>query len=378
MQHLPAETPVLLDAAERTGADLVLGERRFRREDMPASRYHANRIGSRVSWFVGAPVEDTQCGFRVFKVEALRRLPLRARGYEIETEMLVKVRRRGGRRDRVPVTAVYGGAAASCVRSAIRPAPVSWRCTISSLNRSDLRRKGPLAPFNRGTAAVDAARAEQRRYLQRDRAGVRACRAPCPTRSATSAPGSRGALMPQRAPRRRRQPARAVFPAEPERALSGGALRRCGPTRATAIDFLRARVAGRRERAALFVASQTAVAILRPICAAAGRGAILVTGHYGNWEVGSSPDHAARPAAVHHRRDGRGEPRGQPARARFATQLGVDTIEVRQSLDTALQIGAPGGEPDGRDADGPPPRTRSRAGDAARTRPASGSCARPR
>ena len=29
MQHLPHEAPVLLDAAEQTGADLVLGERTF-------------------------------------------------------------------------------------------------------------------------------------------------------------------------------------------------------------------------------------------------------------------------------------------------------------------------------------------------------------
>ena len=64
---------------QRTGADVVIGERQFRREEMPASRYHANRIGSRaLSWFVGVPVRDTQCGFRVFRVEALRDLPLRA------------------------------------------------------------------------------------------------------------------------------------------------------------------------------------------------------------------------------------------------------------------------------------------------------------
>ena len=56
-----------------------IGERQFSRDEMPASRYHANRIGSRaLSWFVGAPVRDTQCGFRVFRLDALRTLPLRA------------------------------------------------------------------------------------------------------------------------------------------------------------------------------------------------------------------------------------------------------------------------------------------------------------
>lgn len=110
LQHLPEEASELLAAAADTGADVILGERRFRRSHMPAARYHANRLGSRVlSWFIGIPVLDTQCGFRVFRVEALRPLRLNASGYEIETEMLVKVRRRGGRVASVPITAVYRG-----------------------------------------------------------------------------------------------------------------------------------------------------------------------------------------------------------------------------------------------------------------------------
>ena len=44
LQHLPHETPRLLDAARATGADVVIGERRFDPDTMPPSRYHANRI----------------------------------------------------------------------------------------------------------------------------------------------------------------------------------------------------------------------------------------------------------------------------------------------------------------------------------------------
>ena len=109
MQHLPTEAATLITTAANSGADAVLGERRFFRENMPASRYHANRLGSVVlSWFIGVRLRDTQCGFRIFRVDSLRRLRLRATGYEIETEMLVKVRRRGGRLASVPITAVYG------------------------------------------------------------------------------------------------------------------------------------------------------------------------------------------------------------------------------------------------------------------------------
>jgi len=117
MQHLPREAARLTAAAESSGADVVIGERVFNRSEMPASRYHANRIGSlALSKFVGIPLGDTQCGFRIFKTNALRPLVLSATGYEIETEMLVKVRRRGGRVASVPVTAVYSGQ-----RSKLRP-----------------------------------------------------------------------------------------------------------------------------------------------------------------------------------------------------------------------------------------------------------------
>jgi glycosyltransferase involved in cell wall biosynthesis len=110
LQHRPEEASRLIETARRTGADLVIGERQFDRAGMPASRYHANRIGSRaLSSFVGVPVRDTQCGFRLFSARALRGLPLRARGYEIETEMLVKLRRRGGTIAAAPVSAVYNG-----------------------------------------------------------------------------------------------------------------------------------------------------------------------------------------------------------------------------------------------------------------------------
>jgi glycosyltransferase involved in cell wall biosynthesis len=123
LQHLPEEAALLIAEAERNGADVVAGERRFDRARMPAARYHANRIGSRaLSWFVGVPVHDTQCGFRVFRVDALRPLTLTATGYEIETEMLIKVCRRGGRVAGVPITAVYRGQ-----RSKLRPIPDTTR-----------------------------------------------------------------------------------------------------------------------------------------------------------------------------------------------------------------------------------------------------------
>jgi glycosyltransferase involved in cell wall biosynthesis len=111
MQHVPSEAGRLLQVAQASGADLVVGERSFDRRAMPASRYYANRLGSAaLSRLIGMDIRDTQSGFRVFRADLLRRMALRATGYEVETEMLVKAGRLGASVVGVPVSAVYGTA----------------------------------------------------------------------------------------------------------------------------------------------------------------------------------------------------------------------------------------------------------------------------
>lgn len=117
MQHRPADVPKLIGAAARTGADLVVGERVFDKAQMPSSRYYSNVIGSwALSGFIGAPIGDSQSGFRLIRCDALRDMPLTATGYEVETEMLIRLARRGARMASVPVTLSYGGA-----KSKLRP-----------------------------------------------------------------------------------------------------------------------------------------------------------------------------------------------------------------------------------------------------------------
>jgi glycosyltransferase involved in cell wall biosynthesis len=129
LQHDPAEIPRLLAAASG-GADLVLGEREFARDAMPAPRYYSNVIGSRIlSSFIGADVVDSQSGFRVVKTEWLRRVPLTGTGYEIETEMLIKLARAGATLTRVTVSRLrYDG-----VRSHIRPFRDTFRTCMLAL-----------------------------------------------------------------------------------------------------------------------------------------------------------------------------------------------------------------------------------------------------
>jgi hypothetical protein len=58
---------------------------------------------------LGVPLRDTQSGFRLIALDAARNLHLQGKGDEIETEMIVKLRRRGAHIAGVPVSAVYNG-----------------------------------------------------------------------------------------------------------------------------------------------------------------------------------------------------------------------------------------------------------------------------
>ena len=89
-QHDPEDLPRLLEAASE-GDDFVIGSRMARPEETPAVRYRTNEIGSRIlTRMTGHDVEDGQSGYRVISADLLRKLKLTARGYLIETEILLK------------------------------------------------------------------------------------------------------------------------------------------------------------------------------------------------------------------------------------------------------------------------------------------------
>ena len=118
LQHDAAEIPRLVARAEQGRGDFVLGERELRKNAMPATRFYANVVGSAIlSRFIGANVADSQSGFRLIRADLLRRVRLTGTGYEIETEMLIKLVRAGAAVERVAVRRLqYEGA-----QSKIRP-----------------------------------------------------------------------------------------------------------------------------------------------------------------------------------------------------------------------------------------------------------------
>jgi glycosyltransferase involved in cell wall biosynthesis len=130
-QHRPEDIPSLVDAARASGADLVIGARALDRSSMPRSRHFSNTVGSRLaSWLVGRPILDSQCGFRLIRLERLRSLRLRARRYELEMEILIKLCRQGASVAHAPVALVYDGGRA---RSKMHPIRDTVRICLWSL-----------------------------------------------------------------------------------------------------------------------------------------------------------------------------------------------------------------------------------------------------
>ncbi|MEM6456084.1 MAG: glycosyltransferase family 2 protein [Acidobacteriota bacterium] len=110
-QHDPADLPGFLDAWDGGAGELLIG-RRFLEgaAEVPTARYRANTIGSRIiSALSGAPAVDSQCGYRLLAARLLARMPLRARGYAIESEILLRATFRRAPIASVPIATIYDG-----------------------------------------------------------------------------------------------------------------------------------------------------------------------------------------------------------------------------------------------------------------------------
>jgi len=150
-QHDPAEIPLFVDCAERTGADIVVGSRFLRRlsasrqrqagggdgglELMPPHRKLTNWFMSSVlSAMAGTRLTDTQSGFRLIRTDAWARLGLSTDGFDTESEMLVRASRLGMLVREVPIRTIYGDEVSSInpVRDTLRWIALLWRLSRSS------------------------------------------------------------------------------------------------------------------------------------------------------------------------------------------------------------------------------------------------------
>ncbi|EJF05813.1 glycosyl transferase, partial [Thiovulum sp. ES] len=88
-QHDPSFIPDFLKLSDTF--DIVIGSRRKEINKMEIHRRLSNRITSSfISVMTGKRVEDSQSGYRLIKAEVLRRVKLKRKKYDAESELLVK------------------------------------------------------------------------------------------------------------------------------------------------------------------------------------------------------------------------------------------------------------------------------------------------
>ena len=125
-QDDPAEIPLLL-AALAPDVGLVIGSRflgTFRAGAItPINRAGNLGLTAASNLLFGMRITDTQAGFRALRRGALAGVALRARAYDIETELLLRVHLEGARVVEVPVTRsarTHGRSGLSSLRDGLR------------------------------------------------------------------------------------------------------------------------------------------------------------------------------------------------------------------------------------------------------------------
>jgi glycosyltransferase involved in cell wall biosynthesis len=107
-QHDPEDIPCFMGKIKKLGCSVVIGNRMSQPKGMPFIRVITNRFMSfLISVLSRQRVLDTQCGYRLFTREAISGMEIRSHKFEIESEMLIKIARKGFRIDSVPVKSIY-------------------------------------------------------------------------------------------------------------------------------------------------------------------------------------------------------------------------------------------------------------------------------
>lgn len=116
-QHDPEYIPDFISAFENTHADLIIGSRASDKADMSFPRRCSNFLTSHtLSAFLHTKIEDSQSGYRLIKTDLLKKIELRSKHYQLETEIIIKAVKAGFKIGFVPIKVVYGPKFKSSIR----------------------------------------------------------------------------------------------------------------------------------------------------------------------------------------------------------------------------------------------------------------------
>lgn len=111
-QHEPEQIPDFLAAAQDSGFDIISGSRylkSFDGDDLPpVERRRINTaITDEINQRLGLRITDAFCGFKAYRVSALRRFSLSEQGYAFPMQFWVRAVATGARITEIPVRLIY-------------------------------------------------------------------------------------------------------------------------------------------------------------------------------------------------------------------------------------------------------------------------------
>ena len=138
-QHLAADIPRLLAAAQAYPQHIVVGARLRKRAQQPIHRRLANEFGDwGIAWATGYRIADTQSGQRYYPRAVCELADVAGEGFVFEADILIQAARRLGTRVvSVPIESRYAGdgLAGQFRRSHVRPLHDLWRIPAHGVGR---------------------------------------------------------------------------------------------------------------------------------------------------------------------------------------------------------------------------------------------------
>ncbi|MBU0466840.1 MAG: glycosyltransferase family 2 protein [Nanoarchaeota archaeon] len=107
-QHDPKEIPKFIKTIEKSQPDLIIGCRKKRHSNMPYIRRATNFLTSLIiSVKGGTYVKDSQSGYRAIKLSFLKKLTLKRKRYDLESEMLLKMMKKQAKIKCISIRTIY-------------------------------------------------------------------------------------------------------------------------------------------------------------------------------------------------------------------------------------------------------------------------------
>jgi glycosyltransferase involved in cell wall biosynthesis len=107
-QHNPAEIPKLLNPIVKGRADVVIGSRFLKKQDIPFFRRIGNYFFNLATFFLfGVWTTDSQSGMRALNKKAAEKLDIYTSGMEVSSEIFKEIKFHKLRLKEVPIKAIY-------------------------------------------------------------------------------------------------------------------------------------------------------------------------------------------------------------------------------------------------------------------------------